>query len=149
MKIEIHLSLGWKALATLIIILSLVFPFSVSLKQNLRIIFLSLIIQWKILQPNQINMALVFWYLAKSDSNVRYDIAGYKSRFTRYQTSRPCLNGHPVDQQNNLENIWLQHKMNWLRAFRFIFILLLQILCEDDIWTITAWYHWMALWMGL
>ena len=33
----------------------------------------------------------VFWHLIRSESTLG------KLRFTRYQTTRPCLTGHPVE----------------------------------------------------
>ena len=60
---------------------------------------------WK--QPDQVNMAVLFWYLVKSDASVRirtvYPIV-YSTlyiRWTRHviqgtRTTRQCITGHPV-----------------------------------------------------
>ena len=42
------------------------------------------------IQPDQINMALFYWYLLKSDPRLRYCTVAY----TRNTT--PCLTGDPV-----------------------------------------------------
>ena len=63
-----------------------------------------LIIVWNIsnlfyVQPDQINMAVVFWYLVKSDlSSVRYSPRIHWTSHVLQGTrnTRPCLTGHPV-----------------------------------------------------
>ena len=43
-------------------------------------------------QPNQMNMAVFFWHLVKSDfASVRYCTLVHGTR-----NKRPCINGHPV-----------------------------------------------------
>ena len=62
-------------------------------------------------EPDQINMAVLFWYLVKSDVSVRYctvatglDNDMYVLQGTR--TERPCITGHSVSTQTFLLSIF-------------------------------------------
>ena len=48
------------------------------------------------IQPDQINMAMLFWYFVKGDASVRYFIVigSYVIQGTR--TTWPCINGYAV-----------------------------------------------------
>ena len=52
------------------------------------------------IQGDQLNIAVLFWYLGKSDSSsVRYYTVSYTGQITFLQgtkKTRPCLTGHPV-----------------------------------------------------
>ena len=44
-------------------------------------------------------MAVLFWYLVKSDASVRYCILEFTEQVTFYKViknTRPCITGHPV-----------------------------------------------------
>ena len=48
-------------------------------------------------QPDQINIAMSFWYHAKSDfSSVRYYITGKLDFLQGTLNTRPCITWHPV-----------------------------------------------------
>ena len=57
-----------------------------------------------IIQPDQINMAVLFWYLVKRYASVRFCTVAYTGQVTLLQgtgNTRPCLTGHPVDRKND------------------------------------------------
>ena len=64
------------------------------------------------IQPDQINMAVLFWYLVKRDAIVRYYAAQYsnvqwtvdKSSFTRYKKHTAMYNLSPCTWTRNIEN---------------------------------------------
>ena len=50
-----------------------------------------------LVQAHQINMAVFFWYLVKSDlSSVRYTVHWTASFFQGTRNTRPYITGHPV-----------------------------------------------------
>ena len=61
---------------------------------------------WKVwkgvfnIQPDQIYMTVLFWYLAKSDASVRYCTVAYTRHVKFYKVpekyGRPCITGQPV-----------------------------------------------------
>ena len=50
------------------------------------------------IQPDQINMTVLFWYLAESNASVRYGTYVHWTNHVLQGTrnTRPCLTGHPV-----------------------------------------------------
>ena len=84
-----------------------------------------LIIVWTIsnlfyVQPDQINMAVVFWYLVKSDlSSVRYStrIHWTSHVLQRTRNTRPCITGHPVQHS---PWTWYVRSFAYLNRLRLI-----------------------------
>ena len=58
-------------------------------------------------RPDQINMAMLFWYLAKSDASVCYCKVGTSHVLQDIRITRPCITGHPVGDKSVL----------WIRIF--------------------------------
>ena len=68
-------------------------------REELNNDFINFIHPW-IIQPDQINLAVFFWYLHKGKL--------YKCTLDKWQgdrKTRPCITGHPVDYKNLPGNI--------------------------------------------